>query len=114
MICNNFYFNFLLKKTLPLPIDCPVLSIVCMYVHCSIKSYVFIYSLSKDEVVACLMVTTGEVVSTLSGLVSCVGCRRSVETLYQTLSHSCDTALEPLMVSPDGVVSLDRYTSIVQ
>lgn len=85
-----------------------------MYVHCSIKSYVFIYSLSKDEVVACLMVTTGEVVSTLSGLVSCVGCRRSVETLYQTLSHSCDTALEPLMVSPDGVVSLDRYPSIVQ
>jgi len=65
-------------------------------------------SLSKDEVVACLMVTTGEVVSTLSGLVSCVGCRRSVETLYQTLSHCCDTALEPLMVSPDGVVSLDR------
>ena len=106
----NFYFIFCLKKRFPLPIEhWPVLSTVC-----SIKSYIFIYSLSKDEVVACLMVTTGEVVSTLSGLVSCVGCRRSVETLYQTLSHSCDTALEPLMVSPDGVVSLDRYPSIVQ
>lgn len=55
------------------------------------------------------MVTTGEVVSTLSGLVTCVGCRRSVETLYQTLAQSGDTALEPLTVSTDGVVSVNRY-----
>ena len=68
----------------------------------------FLFSLSKDEIVACLMVTTGEVVSTLSGLVTCVGCRRSVETLYQTLSQSGDTALEPLTVSTDGVVSVNR------
>ena len=66
------------------------------------------FSLSKDEVVACLMVTSGEVASTLAGLVSCVGCRRSVETLYQTLTSSGDTALEPLTVSCDGVVSVNR------
>ena len=54
------------------------------------------------------MVTSAEVTATLSGLVTCVGCRRSVETLYQTLSHSCDTALEPLIVSSDAVVSVNR------
>ena len=54
------------------------------------------------------MVTSTEVTNTLSSLVTCVGCRRSVETLYSTLSKSGDTALEPLMVSSDGVVSIDR------
>ena len=54
------------------------------------------------------MVTSVDVAGTLSGLVTCVGCRRSVETLYQTLAHSGDTALEPLVVTPDGVVAVNR------
>jgi len=65
-------------------------------------------SLSKDELVACLMVTSSAVSSTLSSLVTCVGCRRSVESLYTTLATSGDTALEPLTVSLDGVVSVNR------
>ena len=40
-------------------------------------------ALPKDERHACLMVTGAEVTSTLAQLVSCVGCRRSVENLYQ-------------------------------
>ena len=67
------------------------------------------FSLSKDELVACLMVTSSAVSSSLSSLVTCVGCRRSVEGLYSTLATSGETALEPLTVSPDGVVSVNRY-----
>lgn len=54
------------------------------------------------------MVTSSSVSSTLSSLVTCVGCRRSVEGLYSTLATSGETALEPLTVSLDGVVSVNR------
>jgi len=65
-------------------------------------------SLGKDEATASLMVTPGEVVTTLGQLVTCVGCRRSVETLYQALTVSGDSALEPLVIAKDGVVSVNR------
>ena len=42
-------------------------------------------ALPKDERHACLMVTGTEVTATLAQLVSCVGCRRAVENLYQVL-----------------------------
>ena len=54
------------------------------------------------------MVTKCGICSTLSSLVTCVGCRRSVESLYQTLAHTGDTALEPLTIDTDGVVSVNR------
>ena len=66
------------------------------------------FSLSKDEVCGSLMVTSCAILSTLSGLVTCVGCRRSVESLHQTLAHTGDTALEPLTIDTDGVVSVNR------
>ena len=44
-------------------------------------------ALPKDERHACLMVTGAEVTATLAQLVSCVGCRRSVENLYQVLEE---------------------------
>jgi len=65
-------------------------------------------SLGKDEATASLMVTPSEVVTTLSQLVTCVGCRRSVEALYQALTVSGDSALEPLVIGRDGVVSVNR------
>jgi len=65
-------------------------------------------SLGKDEATASLMVTPSEVVATLAQLVTCVGCRRSVETLYQALTVSGDSALEPLVIGRDGVVSVNR------
>jgi len=67
-------------------------------------------SLGKDETTASLMVTPTEVMTTLSQVVSCVGCRRSVEALYQALTQSgtgC-LALEPLVIARDGVVSVNR------
>ena len=44
-------------------------------------------ALPKDERHACLMVTGPEVTATLAQLVSCVGCRRAVENLYQVPSR---------------------------
>ena len=57
---------------------------------------VLCFSLSKDEVCGSLMVTSCAILSTLSTQVSCPGCRRSVESLHQTLAQTGDTALEPL------------------
>ena len=45
-------------------------------------------ALPKDERHACLMVTGTEVTATLAQLVSCVGCRRAVENLYQVLDKN--------------------------
>ena len=56
-----------------------------------------------------LKATRTEVMSTLANNVSCVGCRSSVETLYQTLEQSGDKAsLEPLTVSSDGMVGVNK------
>ena len=43
--------------------------------------------MSKTELSSSLCVTTSAVLGTLTTTVSCVGCRRSVETLYTTLTH---------------------------
>ena len=50
-------------------------------------SFDYYFSLSKTELSSSLCVTTSAVLGTLTTTVSCVGCRRSVETLYNTLTH---------------------------
>ena len=64
----------------------------------------------KKEVSSCLQVRPEEVTSSLTELVSCVGCRRSVEAVFQTLmtSEAGDKALEPLTVSKQGIVTVNR------
>ena len=64
--------------------------------------------LPKDECDKHLRVTRPEVKETLSQLVSCVGCRHSVETLFQELQLSEGGALHPLAISQDGEVFLPR------
>ena len=64
-------------------------------------------SLSPDDV-GTVVVTKSEVTSMVATLVNCVGCRRSVESLFTSLSRSADTALEPLMVSATGQVSIAK------
>ena len=46
--------------------------------------------------------------TTLSKEVTCVGCRRSVESLVQRLYKTGDSALEPLVITEDGVISVSR------
>ena len=47
-------------------------------------------------------------VDTLGQLVPCVGCRKSVETMYKSLMLSEDSALEPLTISNEGIVSINK------
>ena len=66
--------------------------------------------MSKSEVSSHLQVRPEEVTASLTDLVSCVGCRRSVEAVFQTLrtSEAGDKALEPLTVSSQGIVTVNR------
>ena len=63
-------------------------------------------SLPKDTRHTYLRVPKLEVRDTLSQVVSCVGCRSSVEALYQTLQQSegAAQALHPLAITPEGEV----------
>ena len=65
-------------------------------------------SMSSDEISAALMVTFDDLMSTLANEVTCVGCRRSVETLVHRLYKTGDSALEPLVITEDGVISVSR------
>lgn len=65
-------------------------------------------SMSSDEISAALMVTFDDLMTTLSNEVTCVGCRRSVETLVHRLYKTGDSALEPLVITEDGVISVSR------
>jgi len=65
-------------------------------------------ALNRDEVAAALMVKFDDILNTMGSEVSCVGCRRSVETMLQKLSSSGDPALEPLVITEDRVISVSR------
>ncbi|XP_020847463.1 gametogenetin-binding protein 2 isoform X5 [Phascolarctos cinereus] len=64
--------------------------------------------LKQQDLNIAMMVTSREVLSALSQLVPCVGCRRSVERLFSQLVESGNPALEPLTVGPKGVLSVTR------
>nr|XP_054312946.1 gametogenetin-binding protein 2-like isoform X2 [Pongo pygmaeus] len=62
--------------------------------------------LKQQDLSIAMVVTSREVLSALSQLVPCVGCRRSVERLFAQLVESGNPALEPLTVGPKGVLSV--------
>ncbi|XP_063002611.1 gametogenetin-binding protein 2 isoform X1 [Elgaria multicarinata webbii] len=62
--------------------------------------------LKQQDLNIAMMVTSREVLSALSQLVPCVGCRRSVERLFSQLVESGNPALEPLTVGSKGVLSV--------
>lgn len=65
-------------------------------------------SLTKDEIAVELMVTNKDIMNLLAHMVPCVGCRRSVERLFNQLVESQHPALEPLLVTRRSVLSLSR------
>ncbi|CAC5394332.1 Gametogenetin-binding protein 2 [Mytilus coruscus] len=64
--------------------------------------------LTKDEVAVEMMVTSKDIMNLLTHMVPCVGCRRSVERLFNDLVESQHTALEPLIITRRGVLSVNR------
>jgi len=63
-------------------------------------------SLSKDEIAVALLVPGRDILSLLSHMVPCVGCRKSVERLFGQLQKSQHPALEPLVITPRGELSV--------
>ncbi|XP_073416884.1 gametogenetin-binding protein 2 isoform X2 [Dendrobates tinctorius] len=64
--------------------------------------------LKEQDLSIAMMVTSREVFNTLSQLVPCVGCRRSVERLFTQLVESGNPALDPLSVGTKGILTLSR------
>ncbi|XP_057677913.1 gametogenetin-binding protein 2 [Corythoichthys intestinalis] len=62
--------------------------------------------LKQPDLSVALSVVFREFCKTLSQLVPCVGCRRSVERLFTHLSVSGTPALEPLTFKPMGILSV--------
>ncbi|KAH9518665.1 Gametoproteintin-binding protein 2 [Bulinus truncatus] len=63
-------------------------------------------TLTKDEVAVALLVSGKDIMSLLSHTVPCVGCRKSVERLFCQLQKSQNPALEPLVITPRGELSV--------
>ncbi|KAK0060550.1 gametogenetin-binding protein 2 [Biomphalaria pfeifferi] len=63
-------------------------------------------TLTKDEVAVALLVSGKDIMSLLSHMVPCVGCRKSVERLFYQLQKSQHPALEPLVITPRGELSV--------
>ncbi|XP_034239515.1 gametogenetin-binding protein 2-like [Thrips palmi] len=62
--------------------------------------------LTINEVREALQVSCKDLLSILSQTVPCVGCRRSVERVFYQLMKSGHPALDPILISEDGVLSL--------
>lgn len=87
-------------------IDCNhVCSIKCKDMECFVQKFDV---LTKDEVAVAMMVTSKDIMNLLTHLVPCVGCRRSVERLFNQLVKSQHPALEPLIINKSSVMSISR------
>lgn len=65
-------------------------------------------TLTKDEVAVALLVPGKDIINLLSHMVPCVGCRKSVERLFVQLQKSQHPALEPLVITPRGEMSIQH------
>ncbi|XP_014672420.1 PREDICTED: gametogenetin-binding protein 2-like, partial [Priapulus caudatus] len=63
-------------------------------------------ALTRDERLLALMVTSKDLFAALAQMVPCVGCRRSVERLFNQLMDSGHPSLEPLVVRENGMLSI--------
>lgn len=63
--------------------------------------------LSSDDLAVATMVRKKDVFSFLSLSVPCVGCRRSMERLYNQLVKSGQPALEPLRITNSGILTIE-------
>ncbi|XP_032675649.1 gametogenetin-binding protein 2-like isoform X2 [Odontomachus brunneus] len=62
--------------------------------------------LTKEEIKASFEVSCKDMLAILSETVPCVGCRKSVERLLYDLIKSGHPALDPLVITPDGLLSI--------
>ncbi|XP_043273261.1 gametogenetin-binding protein 2-like [Venturia canescens] len=62
--------------------------------------------LSKEEIKASFEVTCKDMLAILGQAVPCVGCRRSVERLFYDLMKSAHPALDPLVITADGLLTI--------
>ncbi|XP_066905805.1 gametogenetin-binding protein 2-like [Halyomorpha halys] len=63
-------------------------------------------SLTPSELRQAFEVEFKDIMSILGQTIPCVGCRRSVERLYEQLQKSGHPALEPLVISPNGNLTI--------
>ncbi|XP_074031252.1 gametogenetin-binding protein 2-like isoform X2 [Leptinotarsa decemlineata] len=62
--------------------------------------------LSSQELHSALQITKSQLMHVLNQNVPCVGCRRSVDRLYYQLFQFGHPTLDPLVVRPDGTISI--------
>ncbi|XP_075220164.1 gametogenetin-binding protein 2 isoform X2 [Lycorma delicatula] len=68
--------------------------------------------LSYQEVRSAFQVTCKDILTVLGQTIPCVGCRRSVERLFYQLMKSGHPALEPIIITSDGILTIqeDHFT----
>ncbi|XP_049867455.1 gametogenetin-binding protein 2-like [Pectinophora gossypiella] len=62
--------------------------------------------LTTDELKAALRVDASDIFNVLNQSIPCVGCRRSVERLFYQLCKSGHPTLDPLVLSPDEIMTI--------
>lgn len=65
--------------------------------------------LKPSEIKSSLTITTSEFLNVLSQTVPCVGCRRSVERLYNTIMKNNYATLDPIKIKNGTLTVCDKY-----
>lgn len=116
-VCRDEEFPFerrqiplMIEETLTMVMEIPetIISAECV-TSADVAQFIKRYScLSHGEMNTALMVEQKELFALLSVSVPCVGCRRSVERLYNQLWESGQPAIEPLIITASGVLTLSE------
>ena len=116
-VCKDEEFSFerrqiplVIEDSLTMVMEIPetVISTECVS-DTDMKQFMKHYvCLSNNEVNCALMIKQKDLFSLLAISVPCVGCRRSVERLYNQLWESGQHVLEPLVITASGVLTLSE------
>uniref|UniRef100_A0A8C4NE63 Gametogenetin-binding protein 2 n=1 Tax=Eptatretus burgeri TaxID=7764 RepID=A0A8C4NE63_EPTBU len=120
-VCRDGEEDFLFQeRQIPLPIDenltlvmefpDNLMSAECTRVKQAHQKQFFKHYglLSVSELVGATTIPSRDILNSLRDQLPCVGCRRSVECLYSALMESGNPALEPLVLAPNGLLSVYR------
>ncbi|CAB4029732.1 gametogenetin-binding 2 isoform X1, partial [Paramuricea clavata] len=108
---DNYQMPLVIDGDLKMIMEIPSNEILSLdeYLDCGSYSDFFktYEKMNVDELAVSCKVTHNEVLSFLSQAVPCVGCRQSVEKLYNHIKKTSQPALQPLIITQSGVLTID-------
>ncbi|XP_026677500.1 gametogenetin-binding protein 2-like [Diaphorina citri] len=111
-ILNRRQLPLVIDENLTMVLDLSGLNLVCDNASVrgrQLEEFMKKYTvLDLEEVTQAFQVTYKHCLDILNQTIPCIGCRKSVERVFTDLSQSGYPALSPLVITPDGILTIQQ------